>query len=107
MIHLDPHLSQEKVDVSLDEFDLESYHTKTARKLPINKMDSRYATTLKSKKDLRRCPGFDPITFTFSENSNYGRERCKGKTLLGVVNKLLNTKSLLTMPNNIFPYYLK
>jgi hypothetical protein len=24
-----------------------------------------------SKIDLRRLPGFDPITFTFSENSNY------------------------------------
>ena len=23
------------------------------------------------KKDLRRKPGFDPITFTFSENSDY------------------------------------
>ena len=32
----------------------------------------------------------DPITFTFSENSNYGQERCKGKTLSGVVDKLLN-----------------
>ena len=31
------------------------------------------------------------ITSTFRENSNYGREslpRCKGKTLLGIVNKL-------------------
>ena len=27
-----------------------------------------------SRKDLRRWPGFDPITFTFSENSNYWRE---------------------------------
>ena len=26
--------------------------------------------------------------------------RCKGKTLLGVVNKLLKTKSLLTSPSN-------
>ena len=26
------------------------------------------------RKDLRRLPGFDPITFTFDENSNYGRE---------------------------------
>ena len=33
----------------------------------------------KVKKYLRRYPGFDPITFTFSENSNYGRERCKAK----------------------------
>ena len=34
--------------------------------------------------------------------------RCKGKTLLGAVNKLLKTKSLLTSsPNNGLPYYLK
>ena len=33
--------------------------------------------------------------------------RCKGKTLLGVVNKLLKTKSLLTLPSNGLPYYLK
>ena len=30
--------------------------------------------------------------------------RCKGKTLLGVVNKLLKTKSLLTSPINVLPY---
>ena len=33
--------------------------------------------------------------------------RCKGKTLLGVVNKLLKTKGLLTSPSNVLPYYLK
>ena len=33
--------------------------------------------------------------------------RCRGKTLLGVVNKLLKTKSLLASPNNVLPYYLK
>ena len=32
---------------------------------------------------------------------------CKGKILLGVVNKLLKTKSLLTTPSNVLPYYLK
>ena len=32
--------------------------------------------------------------------------RCKGKTLLGVVNKLLRTKSLLTSPSNVLPYLL-
>ena len=31
--------------------------------------------------------------------------RCKGKTLLGVVNKVLKTKSLLTSPSNVLPYY--
>ena len=33
--------------------------------------------------------------------------RFKGKTMLGVVNKLLKTKRLLTSPSNVLPYYLK
>ena len=33
--------------------------------------------------------------------------RGKGKTLLGDVNKLFVFKSLLTMPNNVLPLYLK
>ena len=33
--------------------------------------------------------------------------RCKGKTLLGIANKLLKTKCLLTSPINVLPYYLK
>ena len=33
--------------------------------------------------------------------------RCKGKTLLGIVNKLLVTKSLLTTPSNVLPLHLK
>ena len=33
--------------------------------------------------------------------------RCKGKTLLSVVNKLLKTKSLLILFSNVLPYYLK
>ena len=32
---------------------------------------------------------------------------CKGKTLLGFVNKILKTKSLLTSPTNVLPCYLK
>ena len=32
---------------------------------------------------------------------------CNGKTLLGVVNKILKTKSLLTSPSNVLWYYLK
>ena len=32
---------------------------------------------------------------------------CKCKTLLGVVNKLFKTKSLLTSPSNVLPFYLK
>ena len=33
--------------------------------------------------------------------------RCKGKTLLGIVNKLWKQKGLLTSPSNVLPYYLK
>jgi hypothetical protein len=33
--------------------------------------------------------------------------RCKGKILLGVVNKLLNKQILLTSPSNVLPCYLK
>ena len=33
--------------------------------------------------------------------------RCKGKTLLGVVNKLLKIKSLLTMPRNVLSLHFK
>ena len=33
--------------------------------------------------------------------------RCKGKPLLVVVNKLLKTKTMLTSPSNVLPYYLK
>jgi len=29
----------------------------------------------------------------------------KGKTLLGAVNKILKTKSFLTSPSNVLPYY--
>ena len=36
-----------------------------------------YKTIIHKVKDLRRYPGFNPINFTFSENSNYGWERCK------------------------------
>ena len=32
--------------------------------------------------------------------------RCKGKILLGVVNKLLRTKCLLTTPSNVWPLHL-
>ena len=32
---------------------------------------------------------------------------CKGKTLLDVVNKFLNTKSLLTIPSNVLSLRLK
>ena len=33
--------------------------------------------------------------------------RFKGRTLLGIVNKLLKTKRLLAPPSNVLPYFLK
>ena len=37
----------------------------------------------------------------------YSGLQSKGKTLLGIVNKLQKTKSLLTSPSNVLPYHLK
>ena len=48
------------------------------------------------------------IYFRYSEKRIMGGKvclRCKSKTLLGIVNKLLKTKSLLTSPSNVFPDY--
>ena len=39
LIHLDPHLVQDKVDIFQEDFDLQSYHSKTPRKLALSKMD--------------------------------------------------------------------
>ena len=64
------------------------------------------------QKYFKKQPGFDPITFTLSKNSNYGQYshlRCKGKPLLGSVNKLfdklLKPKSLVTSPSNVLPLH--
>ena len=42
-----------------------------------------------------------------SENSNYRWERCKGKILQGIINKLFVFKSLLTTPSNFLPLHLE
>ena len=41
LLHLDPHLSQDKVDLTPEDFNLDSYHSKNPRKLHISKMDPR------------------------------------------------------------------
>ena len=43
---------------------------------------------LKVKTDFKKIA----INFTFRENLNYGRERYKGKTMLGVANIFLYSK---------------
>ena len=48
-----------------------------------------------------------PLTSVKNQICGKACLRCKGLTLLGVVNKLLKTKSLLTSPRNVLPYYLK
>ena len=58
--------------------------------------------TLKVETSLKGS--LDP--FAFRENSNYLHES-KGKTLLGIVNKLLKTESLLTSPSNVLSYNLR
>ena len=56
---------------------------------------------------MNRQPGFDPITFTFNENLNYGRERgVKIKHWCDVF-KLFVFTSLLTTPSNVFLSQLK
>ena len=51
---------------------------------------------------------FNPIAFTFSENSTYCQKSLlEGKTLLDDVNKLFVFKSLVTMPSNVLPLHLK
>ena len=35
------------------------------------------------------------------------KKKCKSKTLLNVVNKLLKRKTMLTSPSNVLPYNIK
>ena len=56
-------------------------------------------------KDSKRQPGFNPITLPSVEIQIMGMKvclRCKGRTLLAVVNKLFVFKKILTSPSNVF-----
>ena len=49
-------------------------------------------------KDFKRQSGFDPITFTFSENSNYGQE-----SLLEVDRQNIGGHCFALLPRVNFP----
>ena len=59
-----------------------------------------------SKASLDSIPSPSPSVKIQTMGGKVGL-RNKGKTLQVVVNKLLKTKSLLTSPSNVLPYYLK
>ena len=63
-----------------------------------------------SRKDFKKYPGFDPITFTFSENSNYGQEsliEMYSKYIAGHCPQSFENKKLVTSPSNVLPNQLK
>ena len=63
---------------------------------------------LKSRKDFKRQPGFDPIIF--SENSNYGWEsllEVERQNIAGRCQQTFKKKRLLTSPGNVMPYDLE
>ena len=71
---------------------------------------SEKITTFKVEKVLKGSLDSNPSPSTSVKIQIMGGKvclRCKGKTLLGVVNKLLKAKRLLTSPSNVLPYYLK
>ena len=66
--------------------------------------------SFKVEKILRGILDLIPSYLPSVKNQSIGEKvflRCKGKTLLDIVNKLWKTKSLLTSPSNVLPYYLK
>ena len=72
--------------------------------------EDRQDCSLKVEKNLKGSLDSIPSPLTSVNIQIMGGKvclRCIGKTLLGVVNKLLKTKSLLTSRNSVLPYYLK
>ena len=65
-------------------------------------LEGNYTYAVKVEKIVQSC--LDSIPSPSVKIQIMGRKvylRCKGKILLGVVNKLLKS------PSNVFPYYLK
>ena len=69
----------------------------------------RFLISIKVEKILKGSLNSIPSPFPSGKIQIMGGKvclRCKGKTLLDVVNKLLKTKRLLTSPSNVYSYYL-
>ena len=94
-------------------FYLPSSFERVPKKLPMKpwrKKSQRYNKILKVEKILKVSLDSIPSPSPSVKIRIMGGKvclRCKGKTLLGVVNKLSKTKCLLTSPSNVLPYYLK
>ena len=69
--------------------------------------------TPESRKDFKRLPGFDPISFTFIENSNCERESLLEvwrQNIAGHCQQTFENKkfvSLFTTASNVLPLHLK
>ena len=69
-----------------------------------------YMTSVKVEKTLKGSLDLIPLPLPSVKIQIMGRKvcfRCKGKTMLGIVNKLLKSKCLVTSHCNVLPYYLK
>jgi hypothetical protein len=71
--------------------------------------ETKYVCVYKVNKILKISLDLIPSPLPSVKIKIMGRKvclRCRGKTLLGIVNKLLKTKRLAS-PSNVLPYYLK
>ena len=75
---------------------------KFRKKQEETKLNSKVEKTLKG--NLESIPSPSPSVKIQIKGGRFCL-RCKGK--VNKVNKLLKTKSLLTSPSNVLPYYLK
>ena len=80
---------------------INSQNNASVTKSPSNNQVRKVENFLKGSLDLIQSPSVKIQIIGWK-----ARLRCKGKTLLCVVNKLLKSKSLLISPSNILPYYL-
>ena len=86
-------------------FDLENFNWQSLLMQVVNKnQNAKVEKILKGSLDLISSPS---PSVKIQIMGGKVCLRCKGKTLLGIVNKLLKTKSLLISPSNVLPLHLK